>query len=50
MSTEGEEVKVQKQGSQQIIVPVMETETPGGVDDDEAARQTAVSRRRDERV
>ena len=45
-SADEEEVDVQTQGSKQIIVPVMEIETPGDVDDDEAALQTVDHRRR----
>ena len=49
-ATNGYKVEVRKKGSRQIIVPVMEMETPGDVNNDEAARPTAVSRRRGERV
>ena len=49
-SADEEEVEVQTQGSKQISVPVMETETPGDVDDDEAALPTVDHRRRGERV
>ena len=49
-STDREEVEVQAKRTRHTLVPVIETETPGDVDDNEAAKPTVVNRKTGERV